>query len=619
MNALNTAQAAPHQSIARLLRDSAVQSPGSTAIVDSDVKLTYQQLHQQVGLIALRLREYGLRAEEVVGVYLHRSANQIAAMLGVLKAGAACLPLDTSEPPLRLKAILEDCNHRVLITERSLKDHLRDSAARLVFIDDLPQRLEEGEPVESDGLGEEVNADSLAFLVYQSSPMGRPAGVMITHGMLSRLASARELQIEPSDRVGYVSTLWQQGWLAEVFAPLAAGATVVILPNASSLPPRKFAALLRDNRLTILSTHSAALRRLAKEFPWAINSVRIILCNDRPEDGPGLIAGLKADILQRVSICYGALEVAGCWALQPLSRLAAGISEEYLTTGTKLFLLDDSCEPVAPEATGHLYIQTSAITKGYHRSPVRTAESFIPNPFSPLAPDRLYRSGELAGRMPDGAIHLLGRQDGLILHHGMAFYPQEIEAALLSHPAVSQAAVMSKGGSITAFLVGAPGHSPAADDLKLFLKQIIPEPILPSSFTFVEDLPRSPSGELDRNALVDPDAACMGQTPRTATRVAPSNDIEHRLAQIWTEVLDVPEPGIHDSFTCLGVPSLLATQMVARISDTFKLHLSLKQLFEAPTIAGLAKVIQQLSPAQGTQAGNSEGEDIPHTISYRQS
>src|SRR5205085_415339 len=142
----------------------------STAIVDSNVKLTYQQLHRQAGLIALHLREYGARAGYVVGVHLHRSANQVGAMLGVLKAGAACLPLDTSEPPLRLKTILEDSSPRIIITERSLKDHLQDAIAQLIFIDDLQQQLEERESIEPDAQGVEVSADSLALLVYQSSP-----------------------------------------------------------------------------------------------------------------------------------------------------------------------------------------------------------------------------------------------------------------------------------------------------------------------------------------------------------------------------------------------------------------------------------------------------------------
>ncbi len=601
MNALNTAQAALPKNIPQLLKDMAVQSPDSTAIVASNVKLTYPQLHQQASLIALRLRESGVRAEDIVGVHLPRSANQIVAMLGVLKAGAACLPLDISEPPLRLKTILEDSNHRLVITERLLKEHFQDAAAQLIFIEDL---LEEREPIEPDEQGAEVDADKLALLVYQSSPTGRAEGVMITHRMLSRMASMPELGIEPSDRVGYVASLWQQSWLAEVFAPLAAGATVVVLPSSSSLPPRKFASFVRDNRLTILSTHAAALQRLAKEFPWALNSARIILCNDRPQDGPGLIAGLKADILQRVFICYEALEVAGCWALQPLDQFATGISEEHLTSGTKLFLLDDSGEAVVSDTTGHLYIQAPTVAAGYYLNPVRTAESFIPNPVSSLADDRLYRTGELARRTPDGAIDLIERRDGFSLHHGVVFYLREIETALLRHPALSQAAVIERDGSITAFLVAASDQSPSPDDLKLFLKQFVPEPWLPANFTFMEDLPRSADGELDREALANPDAASRGQAPDTY--VAPSNDIERQLAQIWTEVFGVPDPGIHDTLFSLGVPSLLATQMVARTSNRFNIRLSVKQLFEAPTIAGLAKLIQQLSLTQAAKDGDNQ-------------
>jgi acyl-coenzyme A synthetase/AMP-(fatty) acid ligase/acyl carrier protein len=608
-------QAAPYKSMAQLLRDLAIQSPGAIAIVDSNVKLTYQQLHQQAGLIALRLREYGIRAEDVVGVFLNRSANQVVAMLGILKTGAACLPLDTSEPPLRLKSILQDINPRLLITDHSLKAHLQDTPADLLYIEDLQQMLEESQSTERHVEDAEFYSDNLALLLYQSSPIGRAEAVMLTHRSLSDLASVAQLQVLPTDKMSYISPLWQQSWLLEVFAPLVAGATVVVLPGSSSLPPRKFASLLRDSRITILSTHSAALQRLTKEFPWAINSVRMFVCNDLPQDSPGLIARLKADILQRVFICYEAVEAAGCWALHPLSQPTTDISPQHLTTGRKLFLLDDSYEPVASDITGELYIWTDAMARGYYRNPSRTAETFIPDPFSSHASTRLYRTGELARRTPDGSVQRLGRRDWRIHHHGQMFHPQEIEAALLQHCSISQAAVVFKDGFIAAFIVAAQGQHPSSDELRLLLKQSIPETMLPSSFTFQEDLPRTPDGKLDRKALVSPDAAALCQTARpAASYVAPSNDLERQLAQIWVEVFEVQEPGIHDNFFSMGGQSMLATQVVARISDMFKLHLPLKQLFETPTIAGLAKVIEQLSPAQGIQDGNNEDKDKPHTI-----
>lgn len=607
MNALNAAQAAPHESMARLLRDLAVQSPNSIAIVDSNVKLTYQQLHQQAGLIALHLREYGIRAEDVVGVFLDRSANQVVAMLGILKAGAACLPLDTSEPPLRLKSILQDSNPRLLITGHSLEVNLQDTSADVLYIEDLQQLPEENQSTELPVEDAEFYSDNLALLLYQSSPIGRAEAVMLTHLYLPDLASVAQLQMLPSDKMTYTSPLWEQSWLLEVFAPLAAGATVVVLPDSSSLPPRKFASLLRDNGITILSTHSAALQRLTKEFPWAIKSVRMFVCNDLPQDSPGIIAKLKADILQRVFIRYEDVEAAGCWPVQPLSLSVTNISPQHLTTGRKLFLLDDSYEPVASDITGELYIWTDAMARGYYRNPSRTAETFIPDPFSSDTSARLYRTGELARMMPDGSIQQLGRRDWRIHHHGQMIHPQEIEAALLQHSSISQAAVTFKDGVIAAFIVAAQGQHPSSDELRLLLKQSIPETMLPSSFTFREDLPRTPDGKLDRKALVSPDADAFGQTAKPAVSyVAPSNDIERQLAQIWMEAFDAQEPGIHDNFFSLGGHSLLATQVVARISDMFKLHLPLKQVYETPTIAELAKVIQQLSPAQGTQDGNKE-------------
>ena len=435
---------------------------------------------------------------------------------------------------------------------------------------------------------------------------------MLTHQSLSNLASAAQSQMLPSDRVSYTSARSQQSWLLEVFGPLAAGATMVVLPDSSSLAPRKFASLLRDSRITILSTHSAALQRLAKEFPRAINSVRMFVCNDRPQNSPSVLAKLNADILQRVFICHEAAEAAGCWALHPLSLPEINISPPHLMTGRKLFLLDDSYENVASGITGELYIRTDGMARGYYRNPSRTAETFIPDPFSSHTSARLHRTGELARRMPDGSIQLLGHRDWRIHHHGQMIYPQEIEAALLRHPSISQAAVVFKDGAIAAFMVAAQGQPLSSDELRLLLKQSIPETMSPSSFTFQEDLPRTPDGKLDRKALASPDAGAPGQTGKPAVGyTAPRNDMERHLAKIWMEAFGAQEPGIHDNFFGLGGHSLLATQVVALISDTFNLHLPLKQLFETPTIAELAKAIQQLSLDQGTQDGNYD-EDKSH-------
>jgi non-ribosomal peptide synthetase component F len=588
----------------RLLRDLAVHSPGKIAIVDSNVKLTYQELQRQVALIALHLREYGTRAEDVVGVFLRRGAGQIVAMLGILEAGAACLPLDASEPPLRLNSILQDSNPRLVITDEHLKVHLQYASADVLYVEDL--LFGESQSTELYKGDADFCQDNLALLLYQSSPSGKAEAVMLPHLSLSRLASVAQLQMRPSDRMSYASNLWQTSWLLEVFVPLAAGGAIVVLPDSSSLPPRKLASLLRDSRITILSTHLAALERLSKEFPWAVNSVRMFVCNDPPRHSSSAAANLRANILQRVFICHEAMEAAGCWALRPLSEAGPSVSQQHLTTGKKLLLLDDGYEPVAPGGAGELYIETDAMARGYYHNPRRTAETLIPDPFSSRMAARLYDTGQLGRELPDGSIEQLGRRDWRISHHGQMIHSQEIEAALMQHRSISQAAVVSKNGVIGAFVVAPQCQHPSSDELKILLKQSIPETMLPARFTFQEDLPRRPDGSADREALVSKDANARGQTVRPAVAyVAPSNDIERQLAQIWREAFDAKEPGIHDNFFRMGGYSLLATQVAARISDVFKLHLPLKQFIETPTIAGLARVIQRLSPAQSIQEGDN--------------
>lgn len=528
----------PIAHLARVLLDLAVESPSSIAIVDSSDKLTYEQLHRQTDLIALHLCQYGIKPEDVVGVLLHRSASQIAVMLGILNAGADCLPLDASEPPLRLKSILRDSNPRLLITNHALKASVQDFPDNVLCIEDVQQQLEESQYTKLPAECAEVYPNQLALILYRSSPTGRPEAVRLSYLFLSELAARARLQMLPSDQVAYTSSPWQQSWLLEVFAPLSVGATVVVLPDSSSLSPRKFASLLRDSNITVLSTHSAALQRLTTEFPWAIKSIRMFVCNDLHEDSSSLIAKLKADIHQKVFFCHDTFEASGGWALRPFSLPA----------------------------------------------------------------------------IPDCSTQQMERRDWRIHHRGQMIYPEEIEAALLQHNFISQAAVVFKDGAITALIVTAHCQHPSSDELKLLLKQSIPEAMLPSSFTFHESLPCASNGNIDYEKLVSPGADELGHTSKSAVgRVAPRNEIERQLAQIWMEVFDGQQPSIDENFFSLGGSSLLATQVVARISDVFNIYLPLKQLFEAPTIAGIAKIIEQMSLSQLAQDSNNEEKDNPDT------
>lgn len=544
----NTQEPIAHSSC--VLLNLAVESSSSIAIVDSSLKLTYEQLHQQADSIALHLRQHGIGPEKVVGLFLHRSASQVVAMLGILKAGAACLPLDTSEPPLRLKSILEDSNARLLITDYSLKTSLEDFQGDVLYIEDLQQPLEESQSTQRPAECAELYSDQLALLLYQSSPAGRPEAVRLTHLSLSDLAAAARLQMLPSDKVAYTSSPEQQSWLFEIVAPLALGATVVVLPDSSSLPPRKFASLLRDSQITILSTYSTALQRLTTEFPWAIKSVRMFVCNDIPADSTSLINKLKTDIQQRVFFCYEALEAASNWALQPLSLSATDAASQHMTI-SKESLTDSSIQP-------------------------------------------------------------MGRRDGRIHHRGQTIYSKEIEAALLQHSSVSQAAVIFKDGAIAALIVAAPDQQPSSVELRQLLKKSIPETMLPSSFTFQESLPRTSDGDIDYKALVNQEADTLNQTAKSA--VAPGNEIERQLAQIWMEVFEGQQPGVNDNFFSLGGSSLLATQVVARISDVFNVYVPLKQLFETPTIAGVAKIIEKLSTGQQINTEKQEDKEVAEQL-----
>jgi amino acid adenylation domain-containing protein len=578
-------------------------SPDAVAVMSETDALCYRDLELRANRLARHLQSLGVAANAPVGLCFEDLAEAAVAALAVWKAGCVCVPLDPAEPASRMALMLEDAGARLVVSEQRLGERVGSVPARILYVDRAREEIAQNS---GEQLDVRACADGPACLLYESSPDGRPRGVMVTHRALCRVAYGPDLQLAPSD----ITALYpgQSGNVAffDLCAVLAAGARIVCVPGRPLVPPRRLAALLRDRRVTVLFAPVSVLERLAREFPWAFETLRLIFCDDQ-QILLHLRGVLKTDVLERVYSRYGSTEAGGSVAIQSVAGHAGGEAAVRRPAGpARLYLLDSAREPVPDDLPAEIYIGTPALAHGYHGQPARSAEIFVPNPHSTVAGARLYRTGDLARSRPDGSIEYLRRRDRRFIASGRRVEPEELEASLALCPGVREVAVVKRDASgsrmpdIVALCVAEEGHVLSADDLRRSLRKRLPDYMLPTTFTMIDALPRNARGEVDARAAADL-AAATDASAAAPPYAPPRNDIEQRLARIWAETFSLERVGIHDSFFRLGGHSLLATQVVARVSDSLGVDLPLAHLFETPTIAELSRVIEQLAAA-GKQA-----------------
>lgn len=576
----------------------AKRTPDARALITGDSEISYKELDYRADRFARHLHMLGVGPGNLVGICADRSVESVIALLGILKAGGAYVPLDPTMPISRLALILEDAGVCLLITEKHYAGHLPDDNTPVLYLD---QEELTSDSAEESGIN--VAADDLACVLYQSSPEGRPEGVMLTHRSVFRTTLAPELSIAATDRIAQTSDFSEVAACLQIFGGLAAGARLVLVPSRSQIAPRKLASLLRDQQITVMFASASLLERLAREFPWSMRTVRLLLCDERPATLKRLREVLASEVLQGVYGFYGMYETGGPCALHHWEAETIGASVAPLghpADGAHLYLLNAALEPVPQDVLGEIYIGGNSLAYGYHGRPERTANLFVADSSSAVPGARLYRTGDWARRLSNGELEYRGRPDGSIVMHGLRVEPCEIEAALLAHDGVVDAVVITRDhlgtreSRIVAFVVVAQDQIVTESELRTFLKDRLPEVMIPSTFSMLDALPRDQHGEVDKYSLgvaADAGDTSGGVAPPYE---APRNEVEARLASIWGQTFGIEEVGIRDSFFRLGGHSLLATQMVARVSDAFNIDLPLGRVFEMPTIAELAKVVEQL-------------------------
>ncbi|MGW2545577.1 amino acid adenylation domain-containing protein, partial [Kitasatospora sp. NPDC001574] len=605
LTSANTAHPVPATTLTELLARQAARTPAATALVFEDEEMDYAALDRRAAGLASRLTARGAGPGSVVAVALPRSADLVIALLAVLRAGAAYLPLDPDYPSERLALMLDDTAPVVLLTDaRTLAGLPAVSASPdgpSVLVLDSPEPtgpttgLATDPAAEGDPTLPAVRPEHPAYVIYTSGSTGRPKGVVVPHrAIVNRLLWMQdEYRLGPADRVlqktpsGFDVSVWEFFW------PLTTGATLVVARPGGHRDPRHLARIIREQAVTTAHFVPSMLRAFLDEPDAAgCTGLHRVLCSGEALS-PELVTSFHRLFGGAVALhnLYGPTEAAvdvTSWPCPPTDGPPATVPVGRPVWNTTPYVLDGALRPVPDGVPGELYLAGAQLADGYLNRPALTAERFTADPYGP-AGSRMYRTGDLARRTADGVIEYLGRTDHQVKIRGFRVEPGEIESALLGHPAVREAAVLARPANgttepvLVGYAVGAPGHLPDPAALRSHLAAVLPPHLVPAVVLLLDALPLTPSGKLDRAALPAPDltADAAGRRPRT-----PSEEI---LCDLFGEVLALPRVGIDDDFFELGGHSLLATRLAGRIRTVLGADLPLRTVYDEPSVAGLAR------------------------------
>jgi aspartate racemase len=577
------------------------KTPNATALVFGELQMTYRELNEQADEFAGRLRGMGVGPDVLVGLCLERFCELMVAMLAILKAGGAYVPLDRTYPHERLQFMVQDTALTVLVTDSDFDTSDFKSVKHVIRLGGAPS-TRSASSESSDVRVERVlgapktTSENLAYVIYTSGSTGTPKGAAIPHrGIVRLVRNTNYVKFSPEDVFLQLAPVSFDASTFEIWGALLNGAKLVIFPpHVPSL--EELGRFIQQHGVTTLWLTAGLFHQMVEHQLGSLKSVR------------QLLAG--GDVLSVAHVTKAALELPDCQIINGYGptenttfttcfRVSADCSGGRSVpigrpiSNTQLYVLDTHLAPVPMGVPGELFIGGDGLARGYLNRPELTVEKFIPNPFNKN--QKLYRTGDIVRWLPDGNIEFLGRKDSQVKIRGFRIELGEIETALAQYPAVREAVVIVRdtdngGRQLVAYVVTKVEARFDGAALRKFLEEKLPTYMVPSGFVAVEQMPLTPNGKVDRRALA---ALDIKQTAATKTFVAPRNSTETKLAEIWREVLARELIGIHDNFFHLGGHSLLAIQIVSRISKVFQTELPVRDIFETPTIAGLAEKIQR--------------------------
>ncbi len=622
----------PEQCVHQLIAEHAVRQPNAAAVICGAEQLTYGELNERANQLAHYLRELGVGPESLVGVCLERSLEMMVALLGIFKAGGAYLPLDPEYPAERLRYMLEDAGVKLALTQQHLiarlETELESSGVQWVAMDQQWTTIAT-QPRENPRTA--VQPENLAYIIYTSGSTGMPKGVMITNQSLTNYALTMMncIGLEPGQRMLEFASLSFDASVVQIFPALLGGATVVIDAAISKLSNRELLGVCEQQKITVLDLPAAYWRQwvddLAQQDVQLGADLRVFMTGGETLPGATLLqwSGLVDHTALFIN-SYGPTEATvGATVYRTDSDDTASFDVPAVSIGkplanVKVYLLDSQLQHVPIGVAGELYVGGIGVGRGYLNRPALTAEKFIPNPFAETPGERLYRTGDLARYLANGQIDFLGRKDHQVKIRGFRVELGEIEALIRGYQGIKETAVIieeDKRGDkrLVAFYVSANEATVTRHELKNYLKENLPEYMVPSAFIRLEAMPLSSSAKIDRQAL----ASSERDYETGESFAAPRTPTEEIVAGQWAEVLDVPQVGIYDDFFDLGGHSLLATQLISRLRNVFQVELPLRHIFESPNVAGIAALIDDASIMQ-TAPITPAPRDIELPLSFAQ-
>jgi amino acid adenylation domain-containing protein len=608
------------QSLHQLFESQVERDPNATALIYEDQSLTYSELNQKANQLAHRLRSVRVGPDVCVGVLMERSIELVIGLLGILKAGGAYLPLDPQYPQERLSFMVDDAGVKIMLTQKRFEEKItRQDLHTFCLDDDWNAVVTEN----TQNPSAKACGDNLAYVIYTSGSTGKPKGAMNTHrGIINRLCWMQAAYgLTDADRVLQKTPFTFDVSVWEFFWPLITGTRLVLARPGGHQDSAYLIRLISEEKITTLHFVPSMLEVFLEDPRLAeCNSIRRVICS-----GEALSAELQDRFFARLDAelhnLYGPTEAAvdvTFWACEresthPIVPIGRPIAN------TQIYILDKEMRPVPVGLTGEVFIAGVGLARGYLNRPDMTAEKFVPDPFANEPGERMYETGDLARFLPGGAIEFLGRADYQVKIRGFRIELGEIERALAAHPAVREVVVVARetranDKSIVAYLsptqdnlptlifpseeseeaksLVAPQNSDlSSNNLRKYLQAKLPEYMVPSAFMLLEKLPLSTNGKIDRRALPWPEYTRNGLKQEY---VGPRTENEEAIVNIFSELLALEKIGVDDNFFELGGHSLLATQVLTRILEQFKVEVSLRRLFETPTVAGLAEAVAQL-------------------------
>ncbi|WP_299411693.1 non-ribosomal peptide synthetase [Acaryochloris sp. IP29b_bin.148] len=577
-----TRQDYPKDCIHHLFERQVVKTPDAIALRDLSQSLTYTDLNEMANRLSHYLQRVGLGPEVKIGLALERSTDLVVAMLAVLKAGGAYIPLDPAYPPSRLAFMLEDSQAELLLTSSHLKSSFTAFTGTFLYLDEIAPDIAR-QPSHNPAV--KTAPLNLAYIIYTSGSTGQPKGVAISHqSVVNFLCSHQQSPgLIAEDVLLAVTSLSFDIAVLELLLPLTVGAQVLVAPAAVIQDGSQLASLMEQ--ATVMQA-TPATWRLLLAAGWAGQPHLKILCG-----GEALTVDLAERLLTKGSSLwnlYGPTETT-IWSTQ--RQIQTGeVDIGGAIANTELYLLDPFFQPVPLGAPGELYIGGEGLARGYFNRPGLTAERFIPNPFSHQAGARLYRTGDLARYQPDGSLQHLGRLDTQVKVRGFRIELGEVEALLNRQPTIEQAVVgIPQDGQLIAYCQPQAGQKLSVEKLRTALQQQLPAHMIPSRFVAIASMPLTPNGKIDRRSLPQPDQAAP---LRTTPFLPPQTDLEKQVADRWATLLKVERVGLQDNFFELGGHSILIVQLLTQMQEAFGIMIPLRSLFARPTLEAQVELVR---------------------------